>query len=54
MRQEGEKKVLIMKQQLADEQVKAIQREEEIKELKRYVLSLKNLQFAMYICTSRL
>ena len=36
VRQEGEKKVLRIKQQLNEEQTKSKQKEEEIRELKRY------------------
>lgn len=41
VRQEGEKKVLRIKQQLNEEQTKSKQREEEIKELKRYVHAIQ-------------
>lgn len=37
MRQEGEKQMLMMKQHLVEEQIKAKRREEDIKELKRYI-----------------
>lgn len=37
VRQEGEKKISFMKQQLREEQVKSKQKEDEIAELRRYI-----------------
>jgi hypothetical protein len=50
VRQEGEKKVLRMKQQLAEEQTETKRREEEIKELKRQVVPSQTI----HALTSRL